>query len=144
MYSRCRSITWLKIHAVRGFFCLTQMSRKFLRIKEIKPESNFGGAYVEVGVSWRSFIDKQNEGTYSKEDHVWHGRLGHRKELEIRKANHTEIRWCFVLCTLNKYPCFMVKGNDIDLYDISMKTWKRKKNRVNKRKTKIVVGRYYN
>lgn len=39
-----------KIHAVRGFFCLTQMSRKFLRIKEIKPESNFGWAYVEVGV----------------------------------------------------------------------------------------------
>ena len=34
----------------------------------------------------------------------------------------------------------MAKGNDIDLENISMKKWKCEKKRVNKRKTKIIMG----
>ena len=34
----------------------------------------------------------------------------------------------------------MAKGNDIDLEAISMKKWKCEKKRVNKRKTKIIMG----
>ena len=34
----------------------------------------------------------------------------------------------------------MAKGNDIDLEVISMKKWKCEKKRVNKRKTKIIMG----
>ena len=34
----------------------------------------------------------------------------------------------------------MVKGNDIDLENIFMKKWKCEKKRVNKRKTKIIMG----
>ena len=37
----------------------------------------------------------------------------------------------------------MAKGNDIDLENISMKKWKCEKKRVNKRKTKIIMGEYY-
>ena len=37
----------------------------------------------------------------------------------------------------------MAKGNDIDLENISMKKWKCEKKRVNKRKTKIIMGGYF-
>ena len=37
----------------------------------------------------------------------------------------------------------MAKGNDIDLEAISMKKWKCEKKRVNKRKTKIIMGVTY-